>query len=285
MELEGEAIQVFMLYEITREITKSINEKEAFDIFKQQLEKHITFKACRFLKSDVVDIKTLKSSEDSYIFTLQEKKKLLGYLVLDGLEEQDKEKVMILGNQFALVLRRVFLYEEVERVAITDSLTEVHTRRYFEERFQEEMKRSQARNIKLSFLMMDVDLFKEINDTNGHLTGDQVLREIGKIIKDNIREIDIPARYGGEEFCIVLPDTDYLGAQYVAERIRKAVQETTIKVYDTTINVTISVGVSNYPKDSQHMNDLIDKADFALYRAKKYGRNRVFCFAELSDKD
>ncbi|HNV24247.1 MAG TPA: diguanylate cyclase, partial [Candidatus Omnitrophota bacterium] len=79
---------------------------------------------------------------------------------------------------------------------------------------------------------------------------------------------------------------DYLGAQYVAERIRKAVQEKMMKIYDTTINVTISVGVSNYPKDSEKMNDLIDKADFALYRAKKYGRNRVLCFAELSvDKE
>jgi len=246
----------------------------------------VRFKTCRFLKSHVDDIKQLKPSEDSYVFALQEKKKLLGYLVLEGVSDPDKEKVMILGNQFALVLRRVLLYEEIERVAITDSLTEIHTRRYVIERFQEEMKRSQARHMKLSFLMIDVDLFKEINDTHGHLTGDQVLREIGKIIKENTREIDIPARYGGEEFCIVLPDTDYLGAQYVAERIRKAVQEKMMKIYDTTINVTISVGVSNYPKDSEKMNDLIDKADFALYRAKKYGRNRVLCFAELSvDKE
>ncbi|NCU26991.1 hypothetical protein EOM86_09765, partial [Candidatus Nomurabacteria bacterium] len=128
MRLEEEAIRVFTLYEITREITKNINEKEAFDIFEKKLEEHVKFKACRFIKADVKDIKQLKSSEDAYIFALHEKKKLLGYLVFDGIQESDKEKIMILGNQFALVLRRVFLYQEIERVAITDSLTEVHTR-------------------------------------------------------------------------------------------------------------------------------------------------------------
>ncbi|MBF0522079.1 MAG: GGDEF domain-containing protein [Candidatus Omnitrophica bacterium] len=284
MKFEEEAIKIFTLYEITREITKSLTEKEAFDIFKKQLAQHVRFKSCQLVKAGLEGEKEFQALKEQFVFILQEKKRLIGYLVLEGIAEEDKEKVMILGNQFVLALRRVALYEEIEQVAIMDSLTDVYTRRYVMERFQEEVKRSKARNIKLSFLMMDVDFFKAVNDTHGHLTGDQVLREIGNIIKDSIREIDIPGRYGGEEFCIVLPDTDYLGAQYVAERIRKSVEESAIKAYDTLVQTTVSIGVSNYPSDGQNINDLVDKADFALYRAKKYGRNKVFCFAEITDK-
>ncbi len=185
---------------------------------------------------------------------------------------------MILGHQFALALRRVRLYQEIEKIAITDSLTELHTRRYVLDRFEEEVKRSKVRNINVSFLMIDVDFFKKYNDSYGHLTGDKILREIAFIIKENIREIDIAGRYGGEEFCVVLPDTGSDGAQYAAERIRKAANDTAIKAYDATIKATLSVGISIFPYDGKSLDELVDKSDWALYRAKKKGRNRVCCF-------
>ena len=195
----------------------------------------------------------------------------------------DQEKFMILGHQFALALRRVKLYKKIEKIAITDSLTEVHTRRYIMDRLQEEIHRSSMRKIKMSFLMVDVDYFKSINDKFGHLTGDQVLREVGTIIKETIREIDIAGRYGGEEFCAVLPDTDRDGAKYVAERIRQATEEAEIKAYDNTVKITVSVGVSTYPEDAKKAEELIDKADWALYRSKKQGRNRVTTFGVYKD--
>ena len=126
--------------------------------------------------------------------------------------------------------------------------------------------------------MIDVDFFKTFNDKYGHLVGDQILREIGTIIKANIREIDIAGRYGGEEFCVVLPDTDVPGAQLAAERIRKSTEETEIKAYDTTVKVTISIGMATFPADGHLMDELIDKADWALYRAKKLGRNKICAF-------
>ena len=133
--------------------------------------------------------------------------------------------------------------------------------------------------------MVDIDFFKTYNDKYGHLTGDQILREIAGIIKDNIREIDIIGRYGGEEFCVVLPDTDNGGAGYVAERIRSAVEEATIKAYDTTVKATVSLGIAVYPQDGKEMTELIDKADWALYRAKKQGRNQICAFGKYDKEE
>lgn len=276
--LQAEALEIFTLYEISKEITKSLNEGEAFEIFKQKLHEHVDFKECRFLEPLSTEVKDLRKEERYFVFTLQSKKKKIGYLAIEGVLEKDKEKVMILGHQFALALRRVHLYQEIEQIAITDSLTEVHTRRHITERFQEELKRSKVRNIKMSFLMIDVDFFKKFNDQYGHLTGDQILREVGLLIKENIREIDIAGRYGGEEFCVILPDTDHQGAQYAAERIRKAIEDALIKAYDASVKVTVSIGTSTFPGDGRKMDELIDKADWALYRAKKLGRNKVCSF-------
>jgi len=282
--IQNEALEIFTLYEITREITKSLNEKEAFEIFKIKLHEHVDFKECRFLDSITNEVKSLRKLDNYFVFTLQSKRMKIGYLAIEGVTKKDKEKVMILGHQFALALRRVRLYQEIEQIAITDSLTEVHTRRHTIERFKEELKRSKVRNIKMSFLMIDVDHFKKFNDQYGHIIGDQILREVGILISANVREIDIAGRYGGEEFCVVLPDTDREGAYYAAERIRKASQEATIKAYDTTVKVTLSIGTSTFPDDGKKIDELIDKADWALYRAKKCGRNNVRSFG-IYDND
>src|SRR3989338_6130039 len=185
---------------------------------------------------------------------------------------------MILGQQFSLVLRRIRLYQQIEKLAITDSLTEMHTRRHIMERFEEELKRASMRNIQLSFLMIDVDHFKRINDEHGHLTGDQILREIAHLIRENVREIDIIARFGGEEFCVILPDTDSPGARYVAQRIREAVENKQITAYDTVVKTTVSIGMATFAKDGTTTSELVDKADKALYQAKQNGRNRVCTF-------
>ncbi len=281
--LQNETLEIFTLYEITKEITKSLNAEEAFEIFKQKLREHVAFDECRFLEPLSNEVKDLRKDEDHFVFTLQSKRKKIGFLAVLGISEQDREKIMILGNQFALALRRVYLYQEIEQIAITDSLTDVHTRRYVIERFMEELKRSKVRNIKMSFLMIDVDYFKKFNDQYGHLTGDQILREIGFLIGENIREIDIAGRYGGEEFCVILPDTDHQGAHYAAERIRRAVEEAIIKAYDASVKVTVSIGTSTFPDHGKKMDELIDKADWALYRAKKQGRNKVCSFGVYKD--
>lgn len=274
-KLETEVMQIFTLYDFTREMTKNFFEEQTFQTFRSKLAENIAFQDCALL--DLLAQEEIKEKEGKgyFLLPLTGQRRNLGVLALSAVKAEDKDKITILANQFALALRRVRLYQDLERLAITDSLTEVHTRRYVLERFEEERLRAQARKMHMAFLMIDIDFFKTYNDKYGHLTGDQLLREIALIVKAHIREIDIVGRYGGEEFCVVLPDTDYSGAGYVAERIRSAVAETTIKAYDTTTKATLSVGISVYPQDGKKMSELIDKADWALYRAKKQGRNRV----------
>lgn len=274
-KLEREAAQIFTLYEITREITRHFDEQEAFNIFKVKLKENIAIEDCQ-ITDDLGEGEKVPAGYA--VFVLKSKEKKLGFLLYKGVPERDKEKFVILAHQFALAYRRIKLYKEIETLAITDTMTGTYTRRYFLERFEEEFKRAQARKTKLSFLMLDVDYFKKVNDQHGHLAGDEVLKEVGAVIKEGIREIDIAGRYGGEEFCVVLPETDAQGAALVAERIRKAVQAKAIKAYDTSLRVTISIGVAAFPADGKLPEELIDKADWSLYRAKSQGRNCVVAF-------
>lgn len=276
--LSLKAAQIFTLYDMTKEITRNFSEEDAFNVFKKRLQENAQFAECLLL--DPLDSKIKEYEENStyFVFPLKGQRRLSGYLVIKGIKPQDQEKTLILCQQFALAFRRIHLYKEVEKLAITDGLTEVHTRRYILDHFEEELKRSVSRRTPLSLLMIDVDFFKHFNDQHGHLTGDQILREIATIIRDNIREIDLAGRYGGEEFCAVLPETDENGANYVAERIRSAVEKAVIRAYDKEIKATVSIGISTFPKDGKLSAELIDKADWALYRAKKMGRNGICTF-------
>jgi diguanylate cyclase (GGDEF)-like protein len=277
-ELEERFRELFTLYDMTKEITKSFKEEDAFHVFREKLKQSVVFKECQFLEPLSKDVSKAKKDEQCFVFPLKGKTTMFGYIVIRGSDEEDHDKVRILANQFALVLRRIYLYKEVERLAITDSLTQIFTRRYIMERFEEELLRARLKNINLSFLMLDVDFFKQVNDRYGHLVGDSVLRVVSKLILESIREIDIAGRYGGEEFCMVLPDTDSDGAGYVAERVRKAIEEELISAYDARIKVTVSIGVATFPKDGKKISTLIDKADWALYRSKKLGRNQTCIF-------
>ena len=276
--LEKEASDIFTLYEMTREITKKLSEGEALEVFRSKLKENISLEDCRFISPLSSEYNEIQSSKEYFIFPLKTKRVKEGYLAFKGLQDKDKDKAIILSHQFALAFRRVELYKEVEELAITDSLTSVHTRRHFLGRFEEELRRSTSRKIDLSVLMIDVDHFKSFNDQYGHLVGDQILHAIGAILKENIREIDFIGRYGGEEFCVILPVTDRYGANFAAERMRVAVEEAQIKAYDTTLKVTVSIGIAGFPSDGKIVSELIDKADWALYRAKKKGRNCICAF-------
>lgn len=196
-------------------------------------------------------------------------------ITIENLVKEELEKFRILAIQLSLEIKKVFLYETVERMAITDSLTGLYVRRYFNDRLDEELGRSARQGLKFSFLMLDIDDFKKINDTYGHLVGDVVLKDIGGIIKENIREIDLACRYGGEEFAAMLPETSKEGAFVVAERIRKRVEGHIFRAYDERLKLTVSLGVASYPDDSSNQSGLIDAADNALYKGKRSGKNVV----------
>lgn len=167
------------------------------------------------------------------------------------------------------------------QLAITDGLTGLYNRRYFEERLEEETRRAQRYNRPMSIIMMDINYFKEYNDTMGHLLGDQVLIKIARIIHRFSRETDIPARYGGDEFVMILPETDAQNAGRLGERIRAAVEETEFKGGAQTPEkrITISVGVSCLEADETG-RDVLERADQALYRSKEKGKNLVEVFTK-----
>ncbi len=276
--LEEKASEIYTLYDMTKEIAKNFNEEDALKIFCSKLRENVSFEDCQLVRPGAADIKKYREDEKYFLYLLKGRRQVLGHLAIKGVADRDKEKVTILAQQFSLVLRRIRLYEEIESLAMTDSLTAVHTRRYLMSSFKEEFKRAKARKTPLSFLMIDVDYFKHFNDQYGHLTGDMILREIATQIRAGIREIDIVGRYGGEEFCVILPDTGHDEALYVAERIRSQVEKKKIKAYDSTVRATVSIGLVSFPDGGKNVNDMIEKADWALYRAKKKGRNVVCAF-------
>ena len=191
------------------------------------------------------------------------------------MSEEDNEKFYILSQQFLLGIKRAVLYQDVQELAITDSLTGVFNRRYYLERFKEELERSKKFNYKFCCLMVDIDYFKDYNDRYGHILGDAILRELAKTIQENTRQIDLIGRYGGEEFSIILSETDKDAATLAAGSIRQAVEYKPIRAYDEELKIRVSIGISTFPDDGQDIETLIDRADSALYQAKQAGRNKV----------
>jgi len=168
-------------------------------------------------------------------------------------------------------------HERTEEEAITDELTGLSNHRRFRQILGKEVERAKRFDRPLSVVMLDLDDFKEINDNYGHLQGDRVLREVGRILKLESREVDEPARYGGEEFAIALPETRIDGAMEVGERIRRRLDAARIPLDGQNREITIkaSVGVAGSPEQSPDVRDLIKAADQALYRAKQQGKNRT----------
>jgi len=199
----------------------------------------------------------------------------MGVLSVEGIQEDQIDKFLIIASQFGMELQRIRLYEMVQQLAIMDGLTGMFVRRYLLERCQDELRRAIKHKLNLACLVVDIDFFKYCNDKYGHLVGDAVLKQLAVIIKENIREVDFAGRFGGEEFCIALPDTTTDGAIHVADRLRASVEQHVFKAYDESIKITVSVGVSVFPDDASDLNQLIDCADQAMYKAKAEGRNKV----------
>jgi diguanylate cyclase (GGDEF)-like protein len=166
-------------------------------------------------------------------------------------------------------------HEEIYRLTTVDGLTQIYNKRYFMEVLEREISRSHRYGRELSLIMFDIDHFKNVNDTYGHLAGDHVLKFLASVIKQRIRREDIMARYGGEEFAIILPEIDAYNSRQFAEKIRKLVEKTTFKFEDTVIPVTISIGVATSHADINGPDEFIRAADENLYEAKRRGRNCV----------
>jgi diguanylate cyclase (GGDEF)-like protein len=166
-------------------------------------------------------------------------------------------------------------HEEIYRMTIVDGLTQAHNKRFLFEQLDKEISRARRYQRPLALIMFDLDHFKRINDTYGHLAGDYVLRETAALVRGRIRRDEIFARYGGEEFAVLLPETDLAGAVRVAEEIRKLVSEHSFTFERESIPVTVSLGAAQLDDGARTPEEFVDLADRKLYEAKRSGRNRV----------
>ncbi len=168
----------------------------------------------------------------------------------------------------------ISIYERTARSAITDGLTGLYNHGFFVHALRREVQRARRQALKLSVVMLDLDDFKKLNDTRGHLEGDRVLMKAAALVTESLREIDIAARYGGEEFALILPDTPRAGAFVVADRIRSRIYDH-FKRKRGSFPVTVSGGVATFPEDGVEPDALVKRADEGLYRSKALGKNRI----------
>ncbi len=164
---------------------------------------------------------------------------------------------------------------EAERKAITDELTGIFNRRYFENRLRMEYSMARRLKVKLSLLIIDIDGFKSVNDTLGHPAGDRVLETVAGVLQKGMRLEDLTSRYGGDEFTVILPGMGAGEAFSAAERLRKEIEKKTVKINGKSIRVTVSAGVACYPDDASSCSELFEVTDRRLLEAKKSGKNRV----------
>ncbi len=189
--------------------------------------------------------------------------------------KEDLGIIETLADQAAVAINNARLYE----MAVTDSLTKLFIRRHFMQRMNEEFRRARRYGREMSLMMIDLDHFKKLNDTYGHQAGDKFLVEVSKIFKRATRATDVCGRYGGEEFCILLPETSTTGALIIARRLCKEVANEEVRFRKFLLNVTVSIGIATFPRDARDPQELIRKADLALYRSKEEGRNKVTPFS------
>ena len=196
---------------------------------------------------------------------------------------------LILLRSFAsyatIALERSNYYSLVGRLrelSITDALTGLFNRRYFEDRFFEELQRSKRHGLSFSLAMIDVDDFKLFNDTEGHLAGDEILKSVAYGAKECLRVIDVFARFGGEEFVVIMPQTTKEEAFMVAERIRIWFKERILPTWNTypREHLTVSIGIATFPYDGEDRKELLRNADKALYRAKMEGKDKVVLWVD-----
>ena len=216
---------------------------------------------------------------------LKSKKKLVAILALSKkyprgfYSTDDKDMLMTLAHEAAVVIENAELYSRAKQRANTDELTNLFNHRYFHQRLDEEISRSSRFGKIFTLIFLDMDYFKTYNDVSGHLAGDEILKHIGRHIKESVRDIDICFRYGGDEFAIIVPETTLDDGGKIAERIRKGIES---QMDLQGMPLTCSIGIASWPTDGVMHEEIIQSSDAAIYYAKRTGRNRICLACEVA---
>ncbi|MGE4385340.1 MAG: diguanylate cyclase [Endomicrobiaceae bacterium] len=301
--------------QIISSLESSMNERELMKLIEELTGKFIRkgkWKTKRNPKKDIfVDyVKTNKipllisDTSDDKRFTPKDYKEIASIIVMpievegsywgyiEGISviknikfnDSDLRLLSVLSNILGIILYNTSLFHKISSLAITDGLTGLYTRAYFIERLQEEIERAKSNNLSMVIAIVDIDHFKSVNDQYGHIAGDMLLRQIADILRKRFREIDIIARYGGEEFTILISQTNSQGGFAILEGIRKNIENEKFFIpvesyHPTQIKKTISIGLTEL-KDEKTTEELIKKADLALYKAKNTGRNKTCIYTD-----
>lgn len=268
----NESIERELTVIILGTVKKTINkEMVALKMLRRHLRNQVRHQVMKDIKNSIdyliPDIKKMIKEEVRKVSLdiMNQLKRQTGKQLEKEVVEQIKESTSALIEQ----------KEESERRAIMDQLTGAFNRRYFETRLEEELNLAKRFRNSMCLIMLDIDFFKKVNDTYGHQAGDAVLQEVVVAAKSCLSSADFLCRYGGEEFAVILSETKISEAIDIAERIRKAVEEHTFYSGETLINITISLGIAEYPEHAILKEAIIAKADGALYTAKRSGRNNT----------
>lgn len=252
-----------------------------------ELIEELTVKGKPILVNNISSFPLYKKLSDygitSFIVSgLYQKKRVLGMIGVFSFTNKkftlrDLNLLRMISVPISLLIENVELFDKTKLLSITDSLTQTYNRRYLEKVLSDILTKSQLNYIPVSIAMCDVDYFKFYNDTNGHPAGDYVLKTIAEILKKGVKGSDIVARYGGEEFIIIFPDTTKENAIKICEKLRKSIKDFKFPNEESQPNgdLTISFGIASFPEDGIKAEELIKKADIALYKAKELGKDRV----------
>jgi len=223
---------------------------------------------------------------------LKVQRKKVGFLTFDNLLSRrridylDFISLRQFSSQIALAIDNASLFERVQELSNYDELTKLPVRRFFSEKLETELTRSKRFDLIMSLIVLDIDLFKQINDTYGHQIGDWALREVSRVIRTSLRQTDVPCRYGGDEMVIMLPRTTDEEAKIIAQRLKSRINEIAIPSRYTEgerVTLSVSQGIASFPQDGRDVAELFEKADQALYWVKNGRRGTFAVYREVAD--
>ncbi len=285
--LVGDASGVF------RGMEFSINGKQSLYGFvfthRREVVVHNYQKDTKFIRFEAEDNPQHKPQDIMIAPILDEKQSVIAVVGLESNEsgaysDRELRKLRTMMVNFSTAIARARLYGEMEKLATVDGLTQIANHRKFQEVMTAEIYRAGRYKNKLTLLLMDIDHFKNFNDTYGHPVGDEVLRMVAATLQKAARSTDLVARYGGEEFVVVMIQSDEGHSRIVAERIRQSIEAMDIPHEDKVLKVTVSIGSATFPEDAAEKQALIDNSDKAMYHSKENGRNRVTYFSTIKDQ-